>query len=82
MPAIAIKLLNPHCEGGLISPTLRGLLCYQTRLFFLKESATYGSSQARGRTGAAAVGLHHRHSNAGSKQHLQPPPQLVTMPEP
>ena len=38
-------------------------------LFLLLFSATpvaYGGSQARGRMGAAASGLHHSHSNAGS----------------
>ena len=37
----------------------------------------YGGSQARGRIGAVAAGLHHSHSNAGSKPHLQPTPQLT-----
>uniref|UniRef100_A0A8D1KN44 Protein ripply3 n=1 Tax=Sus scrofa TaxID=9823 RepID=A0A8D1KN44_PIG len=31
-----------------------------------------GSSQARGRIGAAATGLHHSHRNTRSKPHLQP----------
>ena len=31
----------------------------------------YGSSQARGQIGAAAVSLHHSHSNTGSEPHLQ-----------
>ena len=35
----------------------------------------YGSSQARGRIGAAAAGLHHSESHAGSKLHLQPMPR-------
>ena len=34
----------------------------------------YGSSQPRCPIGAVAAGLHHRHSNAGSKAHLQPTP--------
>ena len=34
-----------------------------------------GGSQARGRMGAVAIGLHHSHSNAGSEPHLQPTPQ-------
>ena len=34
--------------------------------FFLKAApATYGSSQARGRIGAATAGLHHSHSDTG-----------------
>ena len=39
-----------------------------------------GSSQARGQIGAAAAGLHHSHSNAGSEPCLNPTPQL-TMPQ-
>ena len=37
----------------------------------------YGSSQARGWTGASAAGLQHSHSNTRPKQHLQPTPQLM-----
>ena len=39
--------------------------------------ATYGSSQARGQIRAAAAGLCHSHSNAGSEPHLQPMTQLT-----
>ena len=40
--------------------------------FFLLRAmhATYGNSQARGRIGPAAAGLHHSHSNTGSKLHI------------
>ena len=52
--------------------------------FFLFRVApeAYGGSQASGQIGAAAAGLHHSHSNAGSKPHLQPTPQLTAMPDP
>ena len=40
-----------------------------------------GGSQATGRMGAVAAGLHHRHSNAGAKLHLQPTPQLMATPD-
>ena len=33
---------------------------------------TYGSSQARGQTGAAAAGLHHSHNKIASEPHLLP----------
>ena len=53
-------------------------------LFFvfllMAQSAVYGSSQARGRTGAAAAGLHH--SYAGSKPYLPTMLQLSAMPDP
>ena len=39
--------------------------------------AAYGGSQARGRIGAVATGLHQSHSNAGSEPRLQPTPQLT-----
>ena len=51
--------------------------------FFLRATpAAYGGSQARGRTGATAAGLHHSHSNAGSEPHLQPIPQLTATTDP
>ena len=43
---------------------------------------TYGSSQARGLIGAVATSLHHSHSNAGSRLHLRPTPQLRATPDP
>ena len=43
---------------------------------------TYGISQARGGIRAAAAGLHHSHSNAGSKPHLWLTPQLMEMLDP
>jgi len=39
------------------------------------------SSLSRGRIVAAAAGLHHSHSNAGSELHLQPTPQLTATPD-
>ena len=39
----------------------------------------YGSSQARGEIRAAAAGLHHSHSRAGSKLLLQPTLHLEIM---
>ena len=40
----------------------------------------YGGSQARGRIGAIAAGLHQSLSNVGSKPCLQPTPQLTARP--
>ena len=45
-------------------------------LLFRAAPVAYGSSEARGPVGATAVGLSHNQSNSGSKQHLQPTPQL------
>ena len=44
---------------------------------FRAEPTAYGGSQARVRIGAAAASLHNSHSNAGSKLHLRPTPQLT-----
>ena len=51
-------------------------------LFFWTASAAYGGSQARGLIGAVAASLHHSHSNARFKPHLQPTPELVATPDP
>ena len=40
-----------------------------------------GGSQARGRIGAVATGLHQGHSNAGSEPRLRPTPQLMATPD-
>ena len=42
----------------------------------------YGDSQSRGLIGAIATGLFQSHSNAGSKPHLQPTPELTAMLDP
>ena len=55
------------------------------RVFFLlfrAASMAYGGSQASSQIGAAAAGLHHSHSNSGSKPCLQPTPQLTEIPDP
>ena len=44
---------------------------------FRDAPAAYGSSQVRSRIGAAS--LHNSHSNAGSKLHLLPTPQLTAL---
>ena len=49
---------------------------------FRVAPAAYGGSQAGGSIGAAAVSLHHSHSNAGFKPCLQPTPQLMATLDP
>ena len=51
-------------------------------LLFRATPVSHGSSQARGLIRAVAASLHHRHSNARSKPHLQPTPQLTETPDP
>ena len=45
--------------------------------FFRPTPAAYGSSQASGRIGAAAAGLHPSHSHARSELHLRPTLKLA-----
>ena len=42
----------------------------------------YGGSEARGPIRAVATGLHHGHSNVGSKPHLRPTLQLTATADP
>ena len=51
-------------------------------LLFRAAPMAYGGSQARGRIGATAAGLHHSHGNTWSELHLWPRPKLVAMPDP
>ena len=51
-------------------------------ILFSNAPAAYGGSRARGQIQATAAGLHHSHSHVGSVLHLQPPPQLMAMPDP
>ena len=51
-------------------------------LTFWAAPLACGSSQARGHIGAVAAGLHHSHSNTGSKLCLGPKPQLMAMLDP
>ena len=53
-----------------------------TDFFFRAAPEAYGGSQARGPIGAVAAGLLHSNSNAASKRHLWPSPQLTAMPDP
>ena len=46
-------------------------------VFLGAAPAVYGGPQARGRIRATAAGLHHSHSNAGSKLRLRLPPQFT-----
>ena len=73
------------------TPAQNKIICMYTRLFsfsfsssffFRSTPVAYESFQARGQIGDAAAGLCHSHSNAISKLHLQPTPQLMAMPDP
>ena len=79
-------LVPPYPCAHLLWPVLLILVIYFSFLcFFMSFRATptaYGGSQARGPIGAVAVGLHHSHSNLGSKLRLRPTPQPTAMPDP
>ena len=49
-------------------------VCFCKFAFSWAVPAAYGGSQARGRSGAVATGVHQSHSNAGSESCLQPIP--------
>ena len=49
---------------------------------FRDSPEAYGCSQVRAQAGAAAAGLHHSLSSAGSGLRLRPTPQLLAMPDP
>ena len=66
------------------------LKLYKFKLFYLffifcpfrAAPVAYGGSQARGRIGDVAAGLHHSHSHAESEPCLQPTPQFSATPDP
>ena len=74
---------SPHSQAHSLS---RKALLHSTHCFFFclfrATPAAYGGSQARGLIQAVATGLHYSHSNARSKPHLQPTPQLSAVPDP
>ena len=51
-------------------------------LLFRAAPTAPGRSQARGRIGTVATGLHHSHSNMGSEPRLRPTPQLMATLDP
>ena len=55
---------------------------YFVSFVFRATPEAYGGSQARGRLGATAAGLHHSHSNLASERCLRPTPQLTAAPDP
>ena len=86
-----MQVRSPAWHSGLKDPVLPPL---QPRLqlwlrsdpwpgnFICHGEAKNESSQARGRIGAVAAGLHHSHSNTGSELRLRPTPQLRITPDP
>ena len=78
-----------YFAGGLILLTFAKSLGFSCRhlfffcLFAFSRAApvAYGGSRARCLIGAVVTGLRRRHSNEGSEQCLQPPPQLMATPD-
>ena len=81
-PILTLGLTFSHGKANSsfsVSGSFFCLFCFFW-FFFLRFRATpvaYGGSQARGQIRDTAASLHHSHSNAGSKPHLRPTPQLT-----
>ena len=58
------------------------IFLFSFSFLFMAAPIAYGSSRARGWIRAAAAGLYHSHSNAGSELQLQPTTQLMAMLDP
>ena len=74
----------PHAMQEFLVTFLFYFLIFLVFIFclFRVTPTAYGSSQARIPTQAVATGLHHSHSDARSKLHLLPTPQLRAIPDP
>ena len=68
----------------LLQDLIHFVILFYFCLFAISRAAvmTYGGSQARGRIGTAATGLHQNHSNMGPELCLRPTPQLRAMLDP
>ena len=67
---------------GIFWLSLPTLVWSRYSFIFRVAPVAYVTSQARGRIGAVAAGLHHSHSKAGSEQHLWLTLQLTATPDP
>ena len=86
---LSYSLFNPSPISNFLGKSSMNfpnqLLNYISFFAFFRGSTTcvaYGSSQARDQIRAKAAGLHHSHSNAGSKPYLQTTSQLTATPDP
>ena len=70
-----------HLNPFLSQRIFRLLACFLFS-FFRAAPEAYGSSQAKGPIGAAAVSLHHNHSHVQPESHLWPTAKLTAMPDP
>ena len=72
-----INSIGSRGGSNLFSLEVRGGLCFFFFFLLIVKAApvAYESSQARGQIRATAAGLHHSHSNVGSKPHLRPTQQ-------
>ena len=75
-------VLNPLSHNK--SSSLSSFYLFFFLIFCLFRAApmAYGNFQGRGQIGAVVTGLHHNHSNAESKLHLQHITQFLAMPDP
>ena len=84
LPLRCLSTAPPQPQHPPISIYIYSLLNKCCNFFFLFRAVpvAYGNSQATGPIRAAAAGLQHSHSNAGSEPHLWPTPWLMVMPDP
>ena len=83
--SVGSPVLATFDESGMITLFVKDIFLFLFFVFFLflgPLPVAYGGSQSRGSIGAVAAGLHHSHSNLGSKPRLRPTPQLMATPDP
>ena len=80
--SISPNLPEPCYNRGAIASLRKGWFLFCFVCLFRASLVPYGSSHVRGRVRAAAPSLRHSHSNARSKPHLWPIPQLTATLDP
>ena len=76
-PTMSLKIVIKKSSFGPIGCFKNFFFVYLCVLVFRSVPAIFVSSQARDWIGEAAAGLHHSHSNVGSKLCLRPTPQIT-----
>ena len=74
-----LDVITAYCLKALVWSLTTHLIFLDFFIFCLFRAipVAHGACQARSLIGTIAAGLHHSHSNVGSKPHLRPTPQLT-----